>query len=170
MAWRIISSAALAAHACASASGVSGCSARESSARTLPSWSIVMTTERNRGHRQSGHGPPCGEEHQSPIHHDVWRDIGRSIAIFAYRWPGLQPRRPTPGAVRPMEASRRFELPRLPHLAMHALPRVIEGMIAPAVVFYAGLAALGLNGAIMPSIAWVYGGILIRVVRREHQG
>jgi hypothetical protein len=66
-----------------------------------------------------------------------------------------------------MEASHRFEIPRLTHLALHALPRVIEGMIAPVVVFYAGLVVLGLNGALATAVAWVYGGILIRVVRRR---
>jgi hypothetical protein len=66
-----------------------------------------------------------------------------------------------------MEASHRFEIPRLTHLALHALPRVMEGMIAPVVVFYAGLVLLGLNGALVTAVAWVYGGILVRLVRRR---
>jgi hypothetical protein len=66
-----------------------------------------------------------------------------------------------------MEASHRFEIPRLPRLALHALPRVFEGMIAPVVVFYAGLVLLGLGGALITAVAWVYGGILLRLVRRR---
>jgi Protein of unknown function (DUF3159) len=66
-----------------------------------------------------------------------------------------------------MDASHRFEIPRLTQLALHALPRVFEGMIAPVVVFYAGLVLLGLGGALVTAVAWVYGGILIRVIRRR---
>ena len=66
-----------------------------------------------------------------------------------------------------MEATHRFEIPRLTHLALHALPRVIEGMIAPVVVFYAGLALLGLDGALVTAVSWVYGGIVVRLVRRR---
>ena len=66
-----------------------------------------------------------------------------------------------------MEASHRFEIPRLTQLALHALPRVLEGMIAPVVVFYAGLVVIGLGGALVTAVAWVYGGILIRLVRRR---
>jgi hypothetical protein len=66
-----------------------------------------------------------------------------------------------------MEASHRFEIPRLTDLALHALPRVFEGMIAPVVVFYAGLVLLGLNGALATAVAWVYGGIAVRLVRRR---
>jgi hypothetical protein len=66
-----------------------------------------------------------------------------------------------------MESTHRFEIPRLTALALHALPRVIEGMIAPVVVFYAGLLLLGLNGALVTAVAWVYGGIIVRLVRRR---
>ncbi|GAA4639845.1 hypothetical protein GCM10023196_103080 [Actinoallomurus vinaceus] len=66
-----------------------------------------------------------------------------------------------------MESPHRFEIPRLTALLLHALPRVVEGMIAPVVVFYAGLILLGLNGALVTAVAWVYGGILVRVVRRR---
>jgi Protein of unknown function (DUF3159) len=60
-----------------------------------------------------------------------------------------------------------FEIPRLTALATHALPRVIEGTIAPVVVFYAGLYFLGLDGALIAAVAWVYGGIGYRLVRRR---
>jgi hypothetical protein len=66
-----------------------------------------------------------------------------------------------------METTHRFEIPRLTQLALHALPRVMEAMIAPVVVFYAGLVLLGLRGALVTAVAWVYGGILVRLVRRH---
>ncbi|MCW2945537.1 MAG: hypothetical protein JWR24_2254 [Actinoallomurus sp.] len=66
-----------------------------------------------------------------------------------------------------MESTHRFEIPRLTALVLHALPRVIECMIAPVVVFYAGLILLGLNGALVTAVAWVYGGIIVRLIRRR---
>ncbi|WP_243708633.1 VC0807 family protein [Actinomadura sp. GC306] len=58
-----------------------------------------------------------------------------------------------------------FELPKIPALLMHALPRFVEGVIAPVVVFYVALVLLGLTGALVAAVAWVYGGILYRYVR-----
>ncbi|MBB4775000.1 intracellular septation protein A [Actinomadura catellatispora] len=58
-----------------------------------------------------------------------------------------------------------FELPRIPALLMHALPRFVEGVIAPVVVFYVALMLLGLTGALVAAVAWVYGGIVYRYVR-----
>ncbi|WP_233526313.1 DUF3159 domain-containing protein [Actinomadura spongiicola] len=58
-----------------------------------------------------------------------------------------------------------FELPRVTALLMHALPRFVEGVIAPVAVFYAALTLLGLNGALVAAVAWVYGGIIYRFVR-----
>lgn len=58
-----------------------------------------------------------------------------------------------------------FELPRVTALLMHALPRFVEGVIAPVAVFYAALMLLGLNGALVAAVAWVYGGIIYRYVR-----
>jgi hypothetical protein len=66
-----------------------------------------------------------------------------------------------------MESPHRFEIPRLTALALHALPRVVESMIAPVVVFYAGLLLLGLDGALVTAVTWVYGGIALRLVRRR---
>ncbi len=66
-----------------------------------------------------------------------------------------------------MESAHRFEIPRLTALARHALPRVIESMVAPVVVFYAGLFALGLDGALVTAVTWVYGGIVVRLIRRR---
>jgi hypothetical protein len=58
-----------------------------------------------------------------------------------------------------------FELPRIPALLLHALPRFVEGVIAPVVVFYVALVLLGLTGALIAAVAWVYGGIVYRYVR-----
>lgn len=58
-----------------------------------------------------------------------------------------------------------FELPRIPALLLHALPRFVEGVIAPVVVFYVALVLLGLTGALVAAVAWVYGGIVYRYVR-----
>ncbi|GAA4090647.1 VC0807 family protein [Actinomadura miaoliensis] len=55
-----------------------------------------------------------------------------------------------------------FEMPRLTALIRHALPRFVEGVIAPVAVFYAAFALLGLNGALAAAVAWVYGGIAWR--------
>jgi hypothetical protein len=58
-----------------------------------------------------------------------------------------------------------FELPRMTAMLVHALPRFVEGVIAPVAVFYAALMLLGLNGALVAAVAWVYGGIIYRYVR-----
>lgn len=58
-----------------------------------------------------------------------------------------------------------FELPRMGTLIRHAAPRFIEGVIAPVAVFYAALVVLGLNGALVAAVTWVYGGIIWRYAR-----
>ncbi|RAY11154.1 hypothetical protein DPM19_32130 [Actinomadura craniellae] len=58
-----------------------------------------------------------------------------------------------------------FELPRLTAMLRHALPRFVEGVIAPVAVFYAALVLLGLNGALVAAVTWVYGGIAWRYLR-----
>jgi hypothetical protein len=50
-------------------------------------------------------------------------------------------------------------------LIRHAAPRFIEGVIAPVAVFYAALLVLGLNGALVAAVSWVYGGIIWRYAR-----
>src|SRR3954467_9252972 len=60
-----------------------------------------------------------------------------------------------------------FELPRLTAMLKHALPPFLEGVIAPVAVFYAALVLLGLNGALVAAVGWVYVGILWRVIRRQ---
>jgi hypothetical protein len=58
-----------------------------------------------------------------------------------------------------------FELPRLTCMLRHALPRFVEGVIAPVAVFYAAFALLGLNGGLVAAVGWVYGGIAWRYWR-----
>ncbi|MFI6519238.1 VC0807 family protein [Spirillospora sp. NPDC050679] len=58
-----------------------------------------------------------------------------------------------------------FEMPRLTAMLRHALPRFVEGVIAPVAVFYAAFALLGLNGGLAAAVTWVYGGILWRRMR-----
>ncbi|WP_250563442.1 DUF3159 domain-containing protein [Sphaerisporangium fuscum] len=52
-------------------------------------------------------------------------------------------------------------------LLKQAVPKVLEGVVAPLAVFYAALAVLGLDGALITAVAWVYAGVLWRVVRRR---
>ncbi|SEG83973.1 Protein of unknown function [Thermomonospora echinospora] len=49
----------------------------------------------------------------------------------------------------------------------HALPRFAEGVVAPVAVFYAAFVLLGLNGALVAAVSWVYGGIVWRKVRGQ---
>lgn len=65
----------------------------------------------------------------------------------------------------PARGHHAFELPRLTAMLRHALPRFVEGVIAPVAVFYAALVLLGLNGALIAAVGWVYTGILWRVLR-----
>lgn len=58
-----------------------------------------------------------------------------------------------------------FELPKLPSLLRHAVPRIVEGMILPVAVFYAGLVVAGVAGGVVVAVAWVYGGVAYRLVR-----
>ncbi|GII05935.1 VC0807 family protein [Planobispora takensis] len=57
-------------------------------------------------------------------------------------------------------------LPRLTVLARQAVPRLLEAVVAPLAVFYATLALLGENGAMIAVATWVYAGIAWRLVRR----
>jgi hypothetical protein len=51
-------------------------------------------------------------------------------------------------------------------LVRQAIPKLLEGVVAPLAVFYAALAVLGLNGALAAAVAWVYLGLAWRLVRR----
>ncbi|MBA9005179.1 VC0807 family protein [Thermomonospora cellulosilytica] len=65
----------------------------------------------------------------------------------------------------PAAPAHAFELPRLTSMLWHALPRFVEGVIAPVAVFYAAFVLLGLNGALVAAVTWVYGGIGWRLYR-----
>ncbi|WP_283134251.1 VC0807 family protein [Rhizohabitans arisaemae] len=58
-------------------------------------------------------------------------------------------------------------LPRVTALVKQAIPRVLEGVIAPLVVFYVALAVLGLTGALVAAVCWVYGGVAWRLILRR---
>lgn len=60
-----------------------------------------------------------------------------------------------------------FTLPRITALLRQAVPRLLEGVVAPLAVFYGALALLGLDGALVAAVTWVYAGVLWRVVRRR---
>jgi len=58
-----------------------------------------------------------------------------------------------------------FELPRLRTLARHALPAVLEGSLVPLALFYLALAAVGVWGALVCSLAWCYAAVGWRLIR-----
>jgi hypothetical protein len=60
-----------------------------------------------------------------------------------------------------------FTLPRITALLRQAVPKLLEGVVAPLAVFYTALAVLGLDGALVAAVTWVYAGVLWRVVRRR---
>ncbi|GII61793.1 hypothetical protein Skr01_18780 [Sphaerisporangium krabiense] len=60
-----------------------------------------------------------------------------------------------------------FTLPRITALLRQAVPKLLEGVVAPLAVFYTALAVLGFDGALIAAVAWVYAGVLWRVVRRR---
>ncbi|MEU0521433.1 VC0807 family protein [Streptosporangium sp. NPDC006007] len=57
-------------------------------------------------------------------------------------------------------------LPRVAALIRQAVPRLLEGVIAPLAVFYTALAVLGLTGALIAAVTWVYAGVGWRLIRR----
>ncbi|GLW04883.1 hypothetical protein Misp01_00130 [Microtetraspora sp. NBRC 13810] len=60
-----------------------------------------------------------------------------------------------------------YTLPCLTSLVRQAIPRLLEAVVAPMVVFYAALAVLGEVGALAAPAAWIYGGVAWRMVRRR---
>ncbi|MFC4057617.1 VC0807 family protein [Planomonospora corallina] len=57
-------------------------------------------------------------------------------------------------------------LPRLTALARQAVPRLLEGVVAPLAVFYTAFALLGELGGMLAVMTWVYVGVGWRLVRR----
>lgn len=60
-----------------------------------------------------------------------------------------------------------FEIPELRSMARHALPNVLEGTLVPLGLFYASMWVLGVWGALGVALAWSYGAVMVRVVRRH---
>ena len=56
-------------------------------------------------------------------------------------------------------------LPRLTALVRQAAPRLLEGVVAPLAVFYVALAVLGFKWALALTVAWVYLGVVWRLIR-----
>ncbi|GIH27509.1 hypothetical protein Aph01nite_58190 [Acrocarpospora phusangensis] len=59
-----------------------------------------------------------------------------------------------------------FALPRATAMLKQAVPRILEGVVAPLAVFYAALYLLGFTGALIAAAAWVYGSVGWRLIRR----
>jgi hypothetical protein len=59
-----------------------------------------------------------------------------------------------------------FRIPRLRVMARHAAPNVVVGTLAPTALFLLGLRLLGVWGAIVLGVVWVYGVIAVRLLRR----
>lgn len=60
-----------------------------------------------------------------------------------------------------------FEVPRVRDLARHALPHLLEATLIPLVLFYTALWAAGVWAALVTGLAWSYGCLARRVLRRE---
>ena len=60
-----------------------------------------------------------------------------------------------------------FEIPRLPALARHALPNLVEGTLIPVVVFMVTLRLVGVWGALLAGLCWGYGAIGWRLASRR---
>jgi uncharacterized protein DUF3159 len=56
-----------------------------------------------------------------------------------------------------------IEIPRISALARHALPRILEGSVAPVAIFLVMLRVFGVNGAIVSGLAWCGCAIGVRV-------
>jgi hypothetical protein len=49
----------------------------------------------------------------------------------------------------------------------HAVPVVLEGVVAPVTIFYAGLLVAGFRGALLAAFGWSVAALVRRVARRE---
>ncbi len=66
-----------------------------------------------------------------------------------------------------MDASHVLPLPRLRHVAAHALPHLLESMIVPAMLFYGTLQVAGLGTAIVAALVWGWAAVGLRLLRRR---
>src|SRR5204863_2350539 len=60
-----------------------------------------------------------------------------------------------------------LQLPRPRTLARHAVPHVLEATVIPLVLFYSAMALIGVWGALFAALAWSYGAMARRLIRRE---
>lgn len=60
-----------------------------------------------------------------------------------------------------------FEIPRLRALARHAVPHVVEATLVPLALFYASMWLLGVWGALGMALAWSYGAVGYRMLKRR---
>lgn len=60
-----------------------------------------------------------------------------------------------------------FQIPRLGSIVRHAFPRVLEGTLLPLALFLVFIRLTGVWGAMVAGMAWTYGLLLFRVVRKE---
>jgi hypothetical protein len=60
-----------------------------------------------------------------------------------------------------------LEIPDLRTVARHAVPRFVEGTLVPLVLFLIGLRVLGVWGAMVAGLGWVYAAIAVRVIMRR---
>lgn len=58
-------------------------------------------------------------------------------------------------------------LPRLTAMIRQAVPKLLEGVVAPLAVFYTALTLLGFSGALIATLAWAYVGVGWRLFRRR---
>jgi hypothetical protein len=60
-----------------------------------------------------------------------------------------------------------FSLPPFLPMVRRALPRLLEGTIAPVVLFYLGFLVGDLLGGLVASLAWAYGAVAVRLLRGQ---
>jgi len=60
-----------------------------------------------------------------------------------------------------------LEIPNLRTVARHAIPRIVECTLIPLALFVLGLHMLGVWGAMLIGLAWVYTAIITRLVLRR---
>src|SRR5581483_7825037 len=59
------------------------------------------------------------------------------------------------------------DLPAIGHLVRNAATHLLEATIAPLVLFYGIFSGAGMRWALMASLAWSYGAIALRMIRRQ---
>jgi intracellular septation protein A len=59
-----------------------------------------------------------------------------------------------------------LEIPKLWAIAVHATPRIVEGTLVPLGLFFVTYRLLGIWAALAAGLAWTYGAIGVRLVKR----